>query len=707
MASVSHRGTAAGATPDTSVQAALDALDARIDALEAGGGASAGVYSVTNYGAVGDGVTDDFAAITTTVAAMTAGGELFFPPGDYLVSKAVILTGLSNFRITGKGATIVFPSADTALTDGEVGYGGLAANARSAFYLTACSDVTIDSLDFTGDSANTLITENGGKAVSCGGTVLRLRMRDCSQSYGGGLINMQASDEDAVISDCFSYASRTSSRVGNNGVFQNCTFELPTTASYDRVGNDGTSHAIYFFSSSGNRVSVVDCTFKNIRIDGVKMSGTNLALQGLTVRGCKFYNCGYNSDGTSSSGVCILFGADDSNPHRAMAAKDNQFFDCQCFVQGLGSANVQITGNQGFRTTTPTTASAYLIDVSRYGAATEPVEDVIIDRNTFSSSLTSNTVYADYGIKVNNVGVGITGRYSTVRVTNNQMGHGISSNISVLGCIAPVIEGNTGKATITVGGSRMPRIVRNEVIDFASSNSVIRISACSWPVIKENMGGGVLSSILYHGTAETSNNAGSGTPQMFPLSGYYGQCAPTASYPEVVVAYGSDWTTGDIFNLNGTSYVYNTHFTSFATLVTLIDNLANYVCTDYGADWSATTQHLKIRYATTQTTANFFYVETTTANKNAGVVLGNNSGAFGNLCYARGEDPDKIVIWSPCCRIGEIPIITPENAAAATALQLGQPYPVWVDAYQDAGCCVQLQFPSGALTGTELFQWRF
>lgn len=44
------------------------------------------VYNVKAYGAVGDGVTDDYAAIMAAVAAMPAsGGVLFFPAGYYLV----------------------------------------------------------------------------------------------------------------------------------------------------------------------------------------------------------------------------------------------------------------------------------------------------------------------------------------------------------------------------------------------------------------------------------------------------------------------------------------------------------------------------------------------------------------------------------------------------------------------------------------------
>lgn len=47
------------------------------------------IFSVKDFGAVGDGVTDDTAAITAAITALYAagGGTLYFPPGNYLVSS--------------------------------------------------------------------------------------------------------------------------------------------------------------------------------------------------------------------------------------------------------------------------------------------------------------------------------------------------------------------------------------------------------------------------------------------------------------------------------------------------------------------------------------------------------------------------------------------------------------------------------------------
>jgi hypothetical protein len=70
-----------------------------LDQLRGAGGAT----SVKDAGAVGDGVTDDTAAINTAFVTAT---EVYFPPGTYLVSDAgsnIALTVPSNIRIRGAG----------------------------------------------------------------------------------------------------------------------------------------------------------------------------------------------------------------------------------------------------------------------------------------------------------------------------------------------------------------------------------------------------------------------------------------------------------------------------------------------------------------------------------------------------------------------------------------------------------------------------
>ncbi len=62
------------------------------------------VTSVKNYGAKGDGVTDDTAQIQR---AMQSNSLIFFPAGSYRVSKAIQLNSLQNVHIWATGATLI------------------------------------------------------------------------------------------------------------------------------------------------------------------------------------------------------------------------------------------------------------------------------------------------------------------------------------------------------------------------------------------------------------------------------------------------------------------------------------------------------------------------------------------------------------------------------------------------------------------------
>ena len=81
------------------------ALFLRADGTWATPSGSSVFVNVRDYGAVGDGVTDDTAAINNAIASVSAsnGATLFFPTGDYLVNTSA-LTGLpTGSKVLGAG----------------------------------------------------------------------------------------------------------------------------------------------------------------------------------------------------------------------------------------------------------------------------------------------------------------------------------------------------------------------------------------------------------------------------------------------------------------------------------------------------------------------------------------------------------------------------------------------------------------------------
>lgn len=99
------------------------------------------ILSVKQYGATGDGTTDDTAAIQ---AAVTAGDMVFFPNGTYKVTSAISIP--SNRTLVGEGASSVILYTGTAASQG-------------AFFINSGSstayvdNVTVQDLKFLGQVA--------------------------------------------------------------------------------------------------------------------------------------------------------------------------------------------------------------------------------------------------------------------------------------------------------------------------------------------------------------------------------------------------------------------------------------------------------------------------------------------------------------------------------------------------------------------------
>lgn len=74
------------------------------------------VFSVRAYGAVGNGVTDDTAAINNAITAVNGagGGVLFFPAGTYLVSSAIPIGASVSLMGAGANCTIIRTNSATA-----------------------------------------------------------------------------------------------------------------------------------------------------------------------------------------------------------------------------------------------------------------------------------------------------------------------------------------------------------------------------------------------------------------------------------------------------------------------------------------------------------------------------------------------------------------------------------------------------------------
>jgi hypothetical protein len=103
------------------------------------------VFNVKNYGAKGDGVTDDTSAIQAAANALKAAGAglLYFPTGTFRISTFLNLQGMSNFEVRGFGATLMPLNTDPIIDiTGDI------------LRFMSCSNFTVSGLTFNGNAAS-------------------------------------------------------------------------------------------------------------------------------------------------------------------------------------------------------------------------------------------------------------------------------------------------------------------------------------------------------------------------------------------------------------------------------------------------------------------------------------------------------------------------------------------------------------------------
>ncbi len=136
-------------------------------------GASGGIvtFNVRDYGALGDGVTNDRAAIVACIAACAAsslGGEVYFPPGNYLINSGIFVDAKSGISFRGAGMWL------TSLTSSGNGIFLMTVTPGSA------GNVTISDMAFVPASTNVL---SGiylpGDGVATGGVYGKTTIQRC------------------------------------------------------------------------------------------------------------------------------------------------------------------------------------------------------------------------------------------------------------------------------------------------------------------------------------------------------------------------------------------------------------------------------------------------------------------------------------------------------------------------------------------------
>jgi hypothetical protein len=361
-----------------------------------------GAVNVLDYGAIGDGATDDTAALNAALAA-AAGGSIFIPrtSADYKISATLTLP--SHIAIVSDGATIK-----------------AAAGSYAMMLASSQTDISVEGLVFDGDYPTR--AANSGSTLE-GINVARFRVRDCRflnspntsisisrgqyvwiqnntmsvQYHSGVRLNdpgVAAYNQYIWIENNHITGSNAALQGGHGAVCCAATTGLHGNRYVWITGNYAESNSIGFALDSFSFSLCQGNTVKKASSEGecIALSGDNYRI------------IGNECSGSIAAGI-LLFGTT-TYPNENLLVQGNTCFDnAQGIAMVFGESNVNfknvtITDNTGYNTASGTTQS-YGFQVYKSGASTSlSTENCIVANNNFAENATGGiSIITDAGIR--------------------------------------------------------------------------------------------------------------------------------------------------------------------------------------------------------------------------------------------------------------------------------------------------------------------
>jgi hypothetical protein len=291
--------------------------------------------SVKDFGAVGDGVTDDTAAIQASIDAIVTagGGKVFVPRGKYLVSSTIDLAawygapaiifegeGYGPWNKDGVVATSEHTSLFVVATDGF-----------NVFNIASTSQTVVQNISIRDTSgsrtsgAAIYLERNGDGIVSDDGNVTGVLIKQVGiKGFQDGIraIRLQTSTIDQVfIEDCTRDGIRletTAAGGGTSVTLSNCFVKECGQDNYSMYGmaysafvncasDSSTRHAYYLDGTTRNNTSIsfTGCGAEGAGDDGIHITASNF---GVTIVGCGIGPTTGDGIYSAGQGVTIIGG---------------------------------------------------------------------------------------------------------------------------------------------------------------------------------------------------------------------------------------------------------------------------------------------------------------------------------------------------------------------------------------------------------------
>lgn len=366
------------------------------------------IINVKDFGATGDGVTNDTTAIAAAVTALTANSTLYFPAGVYL-TDAIGFVSKTFVAIKGDGRT------STIIRNRVAG--------NVIYFRPTCSDITMQ--DLTIDNNNSARTAGQhGIVIGCS----RFNLSNVGVTRCGEYAVLTGWDQisgtttavsDIIVSNLYvynTYADGMHFRNTTRGTLTNSIFVTDD----DCIAVDGSFHVTVsncvgtarndLGTTWGRGIAVfngaTDVVVTGCEISNIKQAGIRVELAGgsaparVTFADCLVYNCGLSSDGNIDvvDGTDIVFSG---------GATRNAFNGDHMIIQK--GTRISIEG-MNFGSTT----NAYARGITTGDTTgSETINGFMVQNNTFSFPLASQN-------EAIRVAKGVSGSYySNVIISGN------------------------------------------------------------------------------------------------------------------------------------------------------------------------------------------------------------------------------------------------------------------------------------------------
>ncbi len=348
--------------------------------------------NVMDYGATGNGTTDDTAAINSAIAALQPGDTLSFPCGTYLTTSQLTLQtsgvtvdggGCATIRNTASGIVMVIGASGNTIPNigPAIPLSAIANELDTGFATVSALGVVAGdyvALQEAGKDSSTGSGDTACDVSGCRGEILKVA------SVSGNTVTVTTALHD-TYDPSVNAATARKILTPLAGIFvKNITF-------------DGSGSNTYGLAVSGVAESAVSgVVSRNVQISAILTYGNfNVAWSNITVTG---------AGGGSWGGAAVLFG-----------------YQGELFVNGMSISKVNADGS-GFGIAASAHSTITNLTVDAAGANGRPFKTTSARWNTFNSVTVKNGVRVNNGISVEYYSSHNT--FNSCVVTNNGVGTG-------------------------------------------------------------------------------------------------------------------------------------------------------------------------------------------------------------------------------------------------------------------------------------------